>query len=119
MEKFFDQSKDLAQKPTSDSGFFSEYESVLTEDEKRGELIRNLEKAQDEFNKSNKEINDLLGSYKNNFADKIADEQRLMELSDSLTQAEASLKSLRYQIDYINQGHERLHSNLNSQALKN
>lgn len=119
MEKFFNQSKELAQKPTGDSGFFSEHESVLTDEEKRETLLKKLEEAQSNLNKSNAEINNLLGDYKNNFADKMADEQKLIALSASLEEAESALKTLRYQIDYINKGKESLYNSLDEQAIKN
>lgn len=119
MEKFFNQSKEISQKPTGDSGFFSEQESVLTNSEKRKQLVLKLAEAQTGFNDINSKINNLLGDYKNNFADKISDEQKLLELSESLESAQSFIKTLRHEIDHINQGEKYLHDSLQNEVVKN
>lgn len=119
MEKFFDQSKDLANKPTGESGIYGVYESGFTDKEKRQRIKTELEQAQNSFNRANQGINDLLSSYKTNFADKMEDEKHLMELSEELFQAETLLKSLRFQMELINKGIENLQPEFNSQSLKN
>jgi flagellar biosynthesis chaperone FliJ len=119
MEKFFNQSEDIAQKPVGDSGFFNENEPSLINSEKKEKLFMELEEAQDSFNEINDKINKLLGDYKTNAAEQISDEKKLNELSAAFEIAQSTIKVLRLQIERINKGEKYLQSAVENEIIKN